>query len=391
MADNTYRATSETNTTGQLGVWKGADVATYRPDPAINRRIRQIRPNETPYTTLLDSAGRSEPVSQMEFRWQEEHDMEMKCTTTSATAASATTVNVDTVSYLYVGHVLSYPATGETFRISSIATLALTVVRACGDCTAQPIPSGAVLLVVGTSLEEAQDKPPLLMRGTASGVLYTQHIAHALGASDWQLIRAQRGPTERERLAAQGIRYFKKLREYAAMMGNPGTGIGENSQPTYFTAGLNYFCHQKNVISLSGSTSWEGLAKACSHIYQYGESKVRYGFASTDALYRITGLPEVQNNVWTSQDTERVGFEIREIFGPFGTLRLVEHPLMNEEGMHDRILVTSIGDLKRRVFSGLDPQKDIQTPGAYREEWSLAVNEGWEHMNTYGCGVILDL
>ncbi|KKK81553.1 hypothetical protein LCGC14_2812280, partial [marine sediment metagenome] len=205
-----------------------------------------------------------------------------------------------------------------------------------------------------------------------------------------EAIRAMRGGGEKDRLAAQAVEYFKSLREAALFLGVPGR-LTVSSLDTYTTAGLNWLAGQYNNYSLGGYTTWGGIARASSAIFKYGTSKTRYAFTSDEIIYKITELPEVSTKVRRVEGDERLGFNIQEVWGPFGSLRLVRHPLLDESGLDTRMIIVDIKDLRRRVFSAQEVRSGIQDNGAFREEWSLAVNEGLEHVYPLAAGIIHDM
>lgn len=391
MASNTYKKTS---TTAQLSVWNMATNESYRVPDEVDAQMRMIARNENPLTSLLESINKTEKTSQMEFRWLEQAEIEWKTTTTASVAAGTgvTTVNVANANYLGKGLVLYVPSTGETMLIESITTLALTVQRSVGDCQPLPIAAGATLILAGASMEEASDGPAKIMRGTDSGVLYVQHHAHGAGISDWDVESLKRGGQEKPRLSSQGMRYFKRLREHAFMLGNPGKETATTSgMPLYFTAGLLYLAGRKNLIDMAFNPSWDAFNEALGHIYQHGSSTTRWGFCGTKVHNTFTRFPEVRGDRQTPPDWKSLGFEVTEIHGGFGSLLLKKHPLFDEPDLSDAMVVTDIGDLRKRVYSGNEIRDKIQTPGAFRQEWLYSEISGLEHMNTYGAGLIRNI
>ncbi|KKL68453.1 hypothetical protein LCGC14_2124840, partial [marine sediment metagenome] len=171
---NPYRGGAGSQTT----VWTAAQNDTARYDPEIERMIRMIKPDMSPFLTLLDGVGISLPTRQMYFNWLEEWPIEKTVTATDGEAAGVVTLAVNKSSHIPTRALLYNPKTGEQMLVTNGATssTSVTIVRGIGDSIDSVIDAGQVLLITSTALAEGQDKPELLMRGTDNGTLFTQHI-----------------------------------------------------------------------------------------------------------------------------------------------------------------------------------------------------------------------
>jgi len=255
------------------------------------------------------------------------------------------------------------------------------------------VAAGTTLVVLGQATEEGQDKGDMLMRGTDNGKLYLQEVSHWVGLTTWELFTAKRGIDERTRIDQQAFETFRQWQEHVALFGAPGKHANAtNTLPTYTSAGLDWFCRQKNVFNANKSLTYDTLDAACGRIWEYGDSGVRYGFGSLQALRRISQFPEVRQTIQRKEESKSVGFEIKEVYGTGGwTLRLVHLPALDRPGLTDRFYITAMGDLKKRTLKkrgGIYTEKDVQTPGSKRKEWGISTIFGLEHLNTMACGVV---
>src|SRR5512134_1804343 len=116
-------AESTKNTPAERGVRDVAD------------RIAYLDPDAAPLTLVLMKA-RSKDASNTKFEWIEK-DLPARWKATTATQTNVdTSIEVDNGDYFSAGDLVKAPRTGEVFRVVSIATNTLTVIRAVdGDAT----------------------------------------------------------------------------------------------------------------------------------------------------------------------------------------------------------------------------------------------------------------
>jgi len=380
---------------GQTTAWATTNAQDVRQDPEIERQLRKIRPDRKPFTYLLDVAKQIVPSNQLEFTWQEQWPIEMQGVLTADSTAGDTTLNVNNDDYLRPGHLLYFPRTKESVLVVSLANDVATVQRGIGS-TAVALVTGDNFLVTRSVAQEAQDAPQTLMRGTDSDTLYIEQIIHAAALSDWADMSVMRGPSEQIRLSEQAAEYFGDMRERAAMLGTPSkTTHTSTGMIVYTQAGLRWFCHEKGkVVSLANALTYDGLGRGVQHIGRNCKESVLYGFCGSEIHNKINSMREFRNAVQVSQDIREFGFQISSIRFPAAKrLELVLSEVMDEAGLDTEILVTAIGDLRRRRprgSTGIELRRNIQTPGAFRKEWCYSVYEGLEHTNTRACGVIRD-
>ena len=367
---------------------------TIRLDPEIDKKIRLIARDESPLVSMLEAVKSSAPSKQMDFKWQEQSPLEWTAVTTTTHTATVTTLTVDTTAFVTERTIVYVPRTREQMLVTAVAsTTTLTVTRAYGSA-GKALVSGDKVFFTSTAAEEGQGKPQVMMRGTTFDTLYCQQIIHATGLTDWEARAAQRGGPEKTRLTEQAIREFKEKRERMALFGVPKTetASGSAGMRTYTSAGLVWFCWEKGwIASCNGVTTYNSLATAIQRIGMHGGGML-YAFGGFDALNKINQLPEVRDNTRIPQGTSDIGFDVNEVFFPGGKrVRFVHNKYLDEPEVSDQVFVTRLTDLRRRVFSPLDIRRGIQDNGAYIDAWSLSIIEGYEHLNTYACGVIADM
>jgi hypothetical protein len=401
--NNNYRAGTSIagSTTGAHLIGDSIDIR-LRPD--IDEAIRMVDQDLSRFTTLVDMRDSArgnttmKPVTQFEFSWMEQGPIEFRMVTTAATAADATVIYVANSAYCPLDSTIYVPATGETILVTAKnATTSLqTVVRGFGGSVAQIIPANSLLLVVSPHTEEAADKPGVIQRDLQSGTLYVGQAEHGWANSDWTEWIEYRGTPEPSRLRDQGVSAFKRWREHNAILGVPAKTTGKDGNTLYTPAGLRYFCRKRNIISMNRQPSYRTIARAIDHIATMGRGNNYFAFTGGEFYRRMLDWPEVQrqittvNGLNTGKNPGTIGFDVQKIMYNGITLNLVRHPLLDEGALASEVLITRLEDVRRRELKPMYIQGNIQTPGASRKEYKIGIAEGWEHLNTYGCGVLTD-
>ncbi len=388
MADNAY---SKTSTTEQLSPWFVSDNASLRADPQVEHRIRLISPSRVPFTMLMESLeSQSEPIGNMTFQTQQEWDLESKMTVATAATATATSIVVNSGSPMVRDDVLHCPRTGENILGESISTNTITAKRSIGAKPGAALVVGDILLIIGSSAQESANKPDVVSRGTASKTRYCQHQMVGLSISDWANLTAMRGIGELDRLTKQKIEQFRKKREDTFMLGQAAALTDTTTAlPRFFASGMLEFAETYNRMDLNGNLTYDTLTDAVQHVFDFGESETRWAFASRLVLNRINGLAEVRESVRRVMTDREVGFNVDRVFFPGGaTINFVRHPVLEERGLDEKIIIIDLAAMRRKVFSPLDKRADIEANGSYRHEVSWAINEGLDIENEMAAGVI---
>ena len=164
---------------------------------------------------------------------------------------SATSIVVDNGSYFRAGDQVRVTRTGEIFKVTSISTNTLTVVRgydsgAAG--TGVAMVDNDEVLILGSALSEREASPSVLITDPTTVTNYIQRFGRSTGISFERDNMDEFGPRERERQRKAAVIEFKKDIEYAFKFGKPLADV-EGSSPLdsgvndsrYKTGGLEYF------------------------------------------------------------------------------------------------------------------------------------------------------
>lgn len=169
-------------TTILSGLVDEQDVLADEKPPDMDSRMQMLDPDSTQFTTFLMRA-RSKPASNPKVQWLEDQLMP-RVTTVATSATSATTsivVATGTGDYFRAGDIVRVPTSGEAFRVSSISTDTLTVVRGLGAVTANTAQTGVQLVIVDNASAEGATLSVRKITKPAAAYNYTQIFRHSFG------------------------------------------------------------------------------------------------------------------------------------------------------------------------------------------------------------------
>lgn len=367
--------------TGQAGTFAIADTTAIRIRPEVDADIALVEPAEAPLDTLLRLAGRTASIKNPVFNVQEESPIKNKTTMLGAEAAGDTTLDFADASFMVPTLVGKNIRTGEQFYLSNdsvitVATGAVTnCIRGFGTTPAAAMVAGDLVVFTSTALEEGQDKIQSRVRSTGSHQNFAQMIEHDISISEQNALLGVFGVGERERLDAQGILEYRKMRNRALLLNEPVQNTA-GTQVVYATGGLRYWASQFNNANVGPGVTYDVIAQALSQLIRHGggvQGRQVWGLTSQKVWNIISGLKEIRDLARTTPDDDTVGFEVSNIKFPGGMMRLaIDHNLED----FDEILAFDLNFLEVKQLIGTSVRRNVQTPGAHREEWQIYSQEG---------------
>jgi hypothetical protein len=357
--------------------------ANRRPD--IKSRIMDLQPEDTPLVVLLDKLP-SRVTGNPEFSWFEQ-DLEPRFDTTSATATNvATTVNVNNGSYFAQHDLVYVPRTGETFRVVSIATNALTVVRGVGQGgTGQAINSGEELLITGSAQPEGDTSKPARSGIAAKVTNYTQIFRESVELTGtWLASDTFTSPDDWARqVRLKAIEHRREI-EYALFVNHPSEDL-TGSQPRRTTGGLRHFI-TTNVTDAGGTFTEAEFWAALRPAFRYGgRRKVLFGASLPIAVINQFAMNKVQ--VQQSANVNTYGLNITQFQSPFGNLNVVVDYNLEGTTLGGEMFLVDMDSLEYRYMQGRDThfRDNIQAPdadtrkGEYLTECGVVVANEQKH------------
>lgn len=342
--------------------------------PEVEDMINMIEPAETPLLSFFNMLGGTSKIINPIFHVQEEWPLRNRAiVTTGATSSQTTTAVFDDVGFIIPFHVLVNQRTQEMMIVTAVdrTTRIPTIIRGVGGTAAAAIVAGDEIIATSTAAPEAHDPVQITMRGTDMHENYAQKIHHVMSISDIMALHGVYGPMERDRINTQGLLEFKKKQNRALMLHPGGSkAVDALGLPQYITAGLWYYCNLYNAINMGGAVSYQSISFAMQSIIRYGGAGNKMGFCGAKVWAVLTSLLPRTVLLTESQDMTTLGFEIKTIKFPGGTMNLVLDYTLEGPGYDDTLLVA---DMKYLAINEFEPMKteQINTLGAGRENWQI--------------------
>jgi hypothetical protein len=332
--------------------------ANRRPD--IKSQIMDLQPEETPFVVLLDKLP-ARVTGNPEFAWFEQ-DLEPRFDTTTATATnSATTIAVSNGTYFAQHDLVYVPRTGETFRVTAVASNNLTVVRGVGS-TAQALNSGEELLITGSAQPEGDTSKPARSGIAAKVTNYTQIFREPVELTrTWMKSDTFTSPDDWTRqVRLKAIEHRKEI-EYGLLVNHPSEDL-TGSQPRRTTGGARHFI-TTNVTDAGGQFTeaewWAALRPAL----RFG-SKRKIVLGASLPISVVNQFAQNKVQVRTGEST--YGLNVVQYVTPFGVVNVMVDYLLEGTTLGGEMLVLDMEKIEYRYIRDSDThfRDNIQAPDA---------------------------
>jgi hypothetical protein len=328
----------------------------------IKDRVLELQPNTTPFVILADKLPSKVAVNP-QFSWFEE-DLEPRYSATSGAVtnvATAVPVTAGQGAWFAQHDMVFVPRTGEMFRVVSIATDTLTVVRGVGS-TATAMNSGEELLITGSAQPEGDTSKPARSGVPTQVTNYTQIFREPWESTEtWMASETFAGPDDWQRQTKhKGIEHRKEI-EYAYLVGRPSEDL-TGSQPRRTTGGARHFI-VTNVTDAGGTMTEATFWSALRPIFRFGsQEKLALGAAKPIQITNQYALNKIQIH----QGDSTYGLKVMQYVSPFGTLNMVVDYQLEGTTLSTEMVILDMEYLTRRYMTGRDThvKTNIQAPDA---------------------------
>lgn len=351
-----------------------------------------LDPNQTQFMTMLqDSRLKSAPATREKINWLEDQYFPRQSSTSASGTSATTTVNVATGegAYFRANDLVRDGATGEMFSVTSVATDALTVVRAIGNVAAAAFGSGDKLMIVGNAAAQNADVGALKATKRVLGYNYTQRQRNPYGFSGTdEAINTYGGGQVDGETAKKAVEHKRAIESTLWFGARSFTSASPNSQST--CGGIIEYL-STNVFPSIGAldkTVWETDIAAC---LQHGDPNQKVLFVAPKVAQALSGFlrdnwvratpsdtvygVKVNSYISGSYGTS-IPVVVKQEWGPFGTASyggvafLVDMSLIRYRPMTNRDTAL----LRNRQSPGVDG-----VINEYRTEFSLMVAQEKAH------------
>ena len=300
--------------------------------------ILQIAPTGTALLLALTSGMGKSGASDTVFNWFEDVHQPGRSAATGGT--TTTTVGVDDGSRYVPNQILLVEDTGEYIMVTAVSGNNLTVIRGMGGTSVVSITNTMHLQLIGNAHEEASLLPTAITQQGNLRTNYTQIFRNG-----WAVSGSAKAVTYR---TGNKVAYNKQMcamyhaedMERAMMWGVKDVRT-INGKPFRMTDGIKSQMTQygatvlaANTGSTAGNLSQADFSNFVRQIFAKnvkGQPNERIAFCGDIVLQTLNRMTFLDGNYQIFQGEQKLGITVTTIVTPFGSLKLMTHPLMNRE------------------------------------------------------------
>lgn len=312
---------------------------------------------------LAMSAGMNkEEAADTVFTWFEDvyHAGRAAC----VSGGTTTTVVVDDGSFYTPNTILLVEETGEHLFVTAVAGNSLTVVRGLAGTTVVSITNAHNVQKIGNAFEEASGMPTAVTQQGAPRMNYTQIFRNGWAISGTakavkfltgnklaynKQMCAMYHAEDMERSFIWGKKAITTLNNKQFRLTDGVLAQIEQNGGTVLSAATN-----SGAGAVAGELSRGDLESFIKDIFIYnvkGMPNERIAFCGNNVLEVLNRMAFLDGTYNFQQGETKLGIAITTIMTPFGTLKLMTHPLMSENPVWNReMYVLHPGGITKKVL-----------------------------------------
>lgn len=303
--------------------------------------VLQIYPTGTALMLALSSGMQKKAAGDTIFNWYEDAHISGRSAITGGGLTTAVTV-ADTSNWV-PGSILMVEETGEYMLVTALAGLTVTVIRGLAGTAITSVSNGMNFYAVGNAREEASGLPTAVTQSGHPRLNYTQIFRNGWAISGTaKAIKFQTGNRTAKNKADCGM-YHAEDMEKAMLWGKKHLGQ-LNGKQFRMTDGIVTQIEQYGGVVATAASKVNGnatpgylsLADFNEWMRQVfkrqikGQPNERIAIGGDQVVAVINRCVQLDSVYQITQGESKVGISVWTIVCPFGTLKLMTHPLMNE-------------------------------------------------------------
>ena len=295
--------------------------------------LLQVNPTGTAPFFALSAGMRSRDAMDTIVTWFEENHL-AGVTNITNNAGTGVTIVVDDASHVVAGMIFLVQSTGEYIFIEGVSGTTLTVTRGYGPVAAQATDGSSTAVPmqrIGTAFEEASDRPTAYANLGYPRFNYTQIFRNSWDVSGTvsSLEFYTGNPIAKNR--SDAALFHAEDIERSSVFGVKGVG-SYNGKPFRTMDGIKAQI-TTNVASQSTNTKWTDLRGFFQDVFANnikGQPNERLAFCGNTVVATVEDMARKDSQINIFPNQEDYGFDIYTLRTPFGTVKLLTHPLFNE-------------------------------------------------------------
>ena len=371
-----------------LGIRGTGNLATNERPQSWREGIIHIFPNgETPLMGLLGQMG-SEVVSDYTFNWWDKSLPTRRIFINNAAgySAAATSGVVDDGAggsgsfNVKSGTVLMNERTFEKMIVAADPTTStIQIDRGKGTTAAAAMLDNDALLIIGSSYEDGSTaKITAVQYDPTQRTNATQIFDDSLSLSRRTMKTMLRTGDKYQETRRETLQIHLMGQEWSALFGEYLDEAGSVAAVRRtFTGGLYYWI-STNVHDAGGPVTYFELCDFLEQDFRYGSNE-KLLLAGSTAINALNKLAKLEMSYQDVAGAESFGINVKELISPFGTIYMVNHPLLS-----DNPTFRSWGflvDMKFIIARTLDDTiliENVEDNYVKRREDEFYTDIGWE-------------
>lgn len=293
--------------------------------------LLQISPTGSAQLFAMTSGMRSEDATDTIVTWFEENHISGRIEAQANYNSGDTSIVVDDASSIPAGTIMMIEATGEYIFVANVVSNTLTVIRGFAGTAAQSIAVNGGIQRIGTATEEGSGKPEAIanlgyprfnnlqiFRNTWSVTGTAQAVSYHTGSK----VAKNR---------ADCLNFHAEDIERSLIWGRKTIGT-RNGQPYRTMDGVNAQI-KTNKVGAGSTTSMKQLDDFFMAVFSRnikGKPNERIGYCGNKAISVLNDIARIEGSLNINVGQTDFGLEVTTWRTPYGTVRFMTHPLMNE-------------------------------------------------------------
>lgn len=320
--------------------------------------VLMTNPTGTAPFLAMSSGMNKEDASDTVFTWFEDQHHPGRATV--ASGGTTTTVVVDDGSFYTPNTILLAEETGEHMFVSSVAANSLTVIRGLAGTAIVSLTAGMHVQKIGNAFEEASGMPTAVTQQGAPRMNYTQIFRNG-----WAISGTAKAV---KFLTGSKLAYNKQMcamyhaedMERSFLWGKKAITTLNGKQFRLTDGVLSQIESGGGTVETAatggtpGNLSRGDLETFIMDVFAYnvkGQPNERIAFGGNMVLAALNRMTFLDGSYQISQGETKLGITVTTIVTPFGSLKLMTHPLMNENPIWSKELyVLHPGGIAKRVL-----------------------------------------
>lgn len=319
-------------------------------------------------------------------------------------AIAAATIAVASTAGLAVDDLIHNVTSRENMRITAINGLNLTVTKAFGRVADTAGLTGQKIIRIGTAPAENSNRPTARQFPTVYVPNFTQIFRNAWAITGTAKASLMESGFDNVSENRNDCAFMHTLDQETALIWGQAKMDTTGAQPIHTTQGIidavRQYTNNVNYVTAGATTTLTELtdyaAKAFKYSTDLGNPRMRYAFGDETAIKVLNQIATKNGSVQLTPETTTFGMDYQNFKLYKGTLRLLEHALLNGyDPTAGRLIVLDIPSIKLAYMAGRNAAVESYGDGGKIVEngtdgsgGSLTSEFAAEIRNPWGCMII---